>query len=87
MLLRFCFVLCFAATLGAEVSAPTLTEVQQLKVQVALQRMEIAQQKVQLAQQELNEAQTNAQALLRTLIVDGYDLDLSTLTYVAKEKK
>jgi hypothetical protein len=66
----------------APVSAPTLTDVQKLQIQNLAQRMEIAQLRAQQAQQDYDAARKDAAALVQTLQVPGYTLDLQTLNYV-----
>lgn len=69
------FFLCAAILAFAQdAKTPSLTDVQKLQVQNVLQRLENAQLRVQLVQ-------TEAQTLLKTLTVPGYQLDLQTLTY------
>lgn len=63
----------------AEEKPPSLSDVQKLQVQNALQRLEIAQLRLQAAQQDAN-------TVLKSLTIPGWKLDLSTLTYT-KEKE
>lgn len=65
--------------------APALTEVQRLKVQNLAQRMEIAQLRLQQAQRDFDAAREELAALVRSMQVEGYVLDLSTLTYRKQE--
>lgn len=74
--------LCLMAVPVAGAEAPTLTEVQQLKLRASLQTVEIAQLRLQLAQQDFDRARLDTQELLRTLQQPGYRLDLNKLTYV-----
>lgn len=61
--------------------SPTLSEVNRLKLQEAVHRMEIAQLKAQIAQRDFDTAKTDYDALMGTLKIEGWTLDLSTLTY------
>ncbi|HVU11008.1 MAG TPA: hypothetical protein VHD90_07005 [Phototrophicaceae bacterium] len=73
-----------AAATNAAPKVPELTEVNKLKLQNALQRMELAQLRAQAAQSEFDAARTEASVLVQGVTVDGFDLDLRTLTYVPK---
>lgn len=68
-------------------AAPALSEVQRLKFQTIAQRIEIAQLKAQAAQAEFEKARADLAKLVDESKVDGYTLDLTTLTYVKKEPK
>jgi len=59
---------------------PPLTETQKLKLANALQR-------VQIAQYELKSATGEAQTLIKSLSVPGYDISLQTFEYVKQVKK
>lgn len=61
--------------------APALTEAQKLGLQNAILRLENAQLKYQMAGEAFAAAQTAIRAQLEGLKVDGYELDLGTLTY------
>jgi hypothetical protein len=61
---------CFAQ----DAAAPTLSDVQKLRLLTTVQRVEIAQLRAQAAQRELAD-------LLKSFQVQGYTLDLDTLTY------
>lgn len=74
-----------APVLAQDAQAPTLTEVQRLKVQTLAQRMEIAQLRAQQAQRDFDDARAQLATLLQSLQVEGYVLDLSTLTYRKQE--
>jgi hypothetical protein len=58
---------------------PTLTTEQQKDIKIKVQEMTIAQLQFDKARGELT-------SLLQSLQKDGYDLDLQTMTYVAKKK-
>lgn len=60
---------------------PTLSEVDRLKLQNVSQRIELAQLRFQAAQREFETARTDLAKLVEALKVDGYTLDLATLTY------
>lgn len=80
------------AALGvmAQEGAPTVSDVDRLKLQTFAQRREIAQLKAQLAQAEFDRATEAANALLHSLQKPGYALDVERLVYVptpAPEKK
>jgi hypothetical protein len=64
--------------------APKLSDTQRLQLQVVAQRIEIAQLKAQAAQVEFERARVDFGALVKSLQVDGYDLDLQRLEYVKK---
>jgi len=63
---------------------PSLTEVQRLQIQNLTQRLELAQLRAQAAQHDFDEARAALTTLLKSLEVDGYDLDVGTLTYRKK---
>lgn len=70
--------------------APVLTEVQKLQLQNLTQRLEIAQLRMQAAQADFQAARTEIETLVKSLQVEGYNLDLQSLTYTKKpppEKK
>jgi hypothetical protein len=69
---------------AGQAAAPTLTEIQRLQIQNLSQKLEIAQLRAQAAQRDFDAAREQLTALLQTLTVDGYDLDVSTLTYRPK---
>lgn len=60
---------------------PALTEIQKLQLQNIAQRIEIAQLRYQAAQREFDGAREDLTKLMATLKVEGYTLDLATLTY------
>lgn len=63
---------------SAQTAGPTLTDVQSLRVQNALLR-------VRLAASELERARESANALIHSLQLPGYELDLDQLIYVPKK--
>jgi hypothetical protein len=69
----------------APAPAPALSEVDRLKLQNIAQRIEIAQLKYQAAQREFEGARGDLTKLMEALKVEGYTLDLATMTY-QKEK-
>lgn len=69
-------------TVSGNVSQPpALTEVQRLQLQNLTQRLELAQLRAQAAQREFDDARVEITKLLTALKVDGYTLDLATLSY------
>lgn len=60
-------------------AAPTLSEVKKLQIQNAMQRVEIAQLRFENARQDLLRLMAEAK-------VEGYTLDLATMTYQKDEK-
>jgi hypothetical protein len=60
---------------------PTLTEVQRLQIQTLAQKLEIAQLKAQAAQRDFDSARDELSKLVVALKVEGYTLDLQTLSY------
>jgi hypothetical protein len=61
--------------------APEVSEASKLRLQTFAQQIEIAQLRAQLAQADYEKSQAALDALVRALQVDGYALDLRTLTY------
>lgn len=81
----------FACAAGEDVFAqekdsPALTDVQKLQIQNVAQRMEIAQLRAQQAQRDFESARAEAEKLIASLQVQGYTLDLQTMTYQAVPK-
>lgn len=70
--------LTFVSAQEDKVAAPTLTDVQKLRLQNAVLR-------VQLAQSELDRVREQANAFIHSLQVSGYELDFERLEYVAKK--
>lgn len=66
-----------AASLVGQTQKPALTEVQKLQLQNKAQQIAIARLEMDKARAEFN-------AMLSTLQVEGYSLDLDKLEYVAK---
>jgi hypothetical protein len=62
-------------------AAPTLSEIQKLQIQNVAQRIELAQLRAQAAQREFEAARGDLSKLITTLKVEGYTLDLETLSY------
>jgi hypothetical protein len=60
---------------------PALTEVSRLQLQNLAQRIELAQLRAQAAQRDFDTARDELGKLVVSLKVDGYTLDLQTLTY------
>jgi hypothetical protein len=69
-----------AVTVGAQ-TPPTISEVQRLRLQNLSQRIELAQLRAQAAQREFDAAREELSTLVVSLKVEGYSLDLQTLTY------
>jgi hypothetical protein len=65
-------------------AAPSLTQEQKLTLQTIAQRIEIAQLKAQQAQSDFDRARQDLAASLKALQVEGYTLDLNTLSYTKK---
>ena len=61
--------------------APTLTELERLRMTNALLVTELAKLRSEQARREYEQAVEDARALVRTLQRDGFTLDLQTLTY------
>ena len=78
-------VLMIAATIlsltQAPVSAPALTELQQVKLEAALLKMEVASYKFLQAERERDAAIDALQRMLAELQRDGYELDVQTMRY------
>jgi hypothetical protein len=60
---------------------PALSEMQRLQLTTVGQRIEIAVLKAQAAQRDFDAAVADRAALVRSLWVEGFELDLSTLSY------
>jgi hypothetical protein len=67
--------------------APVLSEVNRLKVQNLAQRIELAQLHAQAAQREFDQARDELTKLVMGLKVEGYTLDLQSMTYVKDPPK
>lgn len=65
-------------------AAPKLTEIQSLQLKNALLRFELARVRAQAAQSDLEQAGAAATALVQSLQVAGYGLDVDRMVYVAK---
>jgi len=74
-----CLLLAFP--LVGQTQAPTLTELERLKVTNALLVTELAKLRSEQARRDYEQAVEDARALVRTLQRDGFTLDLQTLTY------
>jgi hypothetical protein len=66
---------------------PELKELERLKLQNLAQRIELAQLRAQAAQREFDAAREELSKLVLSLKIDGYSLDLQTLTYVKDPPK
>lgn len=73
--------LLLASPLVGQTQAPTLTELERLKVTNALLVTELAKLRSEQARRDYEQAVEDARALVRTLQRDGFTLDLQTLTY------
>ncbi len=73
--------LLLASPLVGQTQAPTLTEVDRLRMTNALLVTELAKLRSEQARREYEQAVEDARALVRTLQRDGFTLDLQTLTY------
>lgn len=79
--LAVCLVLAACVGLVQAAEAPTLTEVDRLRMTNALLVTELAKLRSEQARREYEQAVEDARALVRTLQRDGFTLDLQTLTY------
>ena len=70
-----------ASPLVGQTQAPTLTEVDRLRMTNALLVTELAKLRSEQARRDYEQAVEDARALVRTLQRDGFTLDLQTLTY------
>lgn len=73
--------LLLASPLVGQTQAPTLTELERLRMTNALLVTELAKLRSEQARREYEQAVEDARALVRTLQRDGFTLDLQTLTY------
>jgi hypothetical protein len=87
LVLLVLFAVAFVGHVATAPKTPILTEVQKLHLQLAVQRVELAQRNVLLAQQEMQASQQAAQALLKSLMVPGFQFDFGTMTYSPEVKK
>ena len=70
-----------ASPLVGQTQAPTLTEVDRLRMTNALLVTELAKLRSEQARREYEQAVEDARNILQTLQREGYTLDLQTLTY------
>ncbi len=70
-----------ASPLVGQTQAPTLTELDKLRMTNALLVTELAKLRSEQARRDYEQAVEDARALVRTLQRDGFTLDLQTLTY------
>ena len=70
-----------ASPLVGQTQAPTLTELERLRMTNALLVTELAKLRSDQARRDYEQAVEDARALVRTLQRDGFTLDLQTLTY------
>ena len=70
-----------ASPLVGQTQAPTLTELERLRMTNALLVTELAKLRSEQARRDYEQAVDDARALVRTLQRDGFTLDLQTLTY------
>jgi hypothetical protein len=73
--------LLLASPLVGQTQAPTLTELERLRMTNALLVTELAKLRSEQARRDYEQAVEDARALVRTLQRDGFTLDLQTLTY------
>lgn len=78
----------------ATAKAPEVSETSKLRLQTFAQQAEnaqlrgqVAQLTAQVAQADYDKARAALEALVRSLQVDGYTLDLGTLRYAPRAKK
>lgn len=81
LILAVTLCLLLASPLVGQTQAPTLTELERLKVTNALLITELAKLRSEQARRDYEQAVEDARALVRTLQRDGFTLDLQTLTY------
>jgi len=67
-----------------DVKAPTVSDMQKLKVQNLALRLDNAQLRAQVAQADYEKTRIELTTMIQSLQVEGYDLDLQTLTYTKK---
>lgn len=72
--------LLFTPLAAQEAKAPSLSEVQRLKLQLSLE-------KLRTAKLVFDQAMANTETLMKSLTVDGWQLDPNTLEYVALPPK
>lgn len=77
--LTLCLLL--ASPLVGQTTAPTLTELDRLRMTNALLVTELAKLRSEQARRDYERAVEDARTLVRTLQRDGFTLDLQTLTY------
>ena len=70
-----------ASPLVGQTQAPTLTELDKLRMTNALLVTELAKLRSEQARRDYEQAVEDARALVRSLQRDGFTLDLQTLTY------
>jgi hypothetical protein len=75
--------LLLASPLVGQTQAPTLTELDKLRMTNALLVTELAKLRAEQARREYEQAVDDARNILRTLQREGYTLDLQTMTYRA----
>lgn len=73
-----------AAVQGTAAAVPVMSDVDQLRLINASQRVEIAQLKVQAAQAEFVSARDDFSKQIQAAQREGFDLNPQTLTYVRK---
>ena len=73
--------LLLASPLVGQTQAPTLTELERLRMTNALLVTELAKLRSEQARREYEQAVEDARNILQTLQREGYTLDLQTLTY------
>lgn len=66
---------------------PELSEANRLRIQNVALQMENAQLRARTAAQEYEMLRSTLAALVQALSVEGYVLDLATLTYVAEQQE
>ena len=72
---------CVAVPVLGQPGAPTVPELDQLRIRVQVQAIEIAQLKAQAAQRDFDQAREQLRVLVAGLERPGYTLDMQTLTY------
>lgn len=70
-----------ALTAQGAPTTPTLTDVQKLQIQALLQARVISELKAELAKKDYDAATNALVQLARALQIEGFTLDLNTLTF------
>jgi hypothetical protein len=74
-------------TSSPSAAPPVLSDAQKVQVRLLTQQLEIASLRAQLAQADFEKTQTALRALVESWRVPGYELDVSTLSFVKLPEK